>query len=460
MAKCFADISEESILELGWKMINYLSLEDKRSVLLSIRQVVNNTSKSIKAGFIFLFRILAPKNFDGDSDLISLSFGLVNLVCSDFVQLDEGQKSVTPFLDLTIQFAASQSLINISLSAFDLLWHVIKSVNDADFWVYFFDEVARVFADTRFDVACAAVKTVFSILCSNEIPTEVVRVYLNDRWPPLLRNETLSKNDPIFVLVLQEMAHFICTFWEQCNSDDLLPRFVPDFIKAHEMFVIHLHGNDLIFQSLEVYGSFLKDPNVSFDVQLSWGRSFEYIVHEKFKPIKNLNSPLLSNLGRFICNIIRSFVGRWQRVPFAEWLRIVTGIALTFKTNMFVHVTSQRALEGLTGVFPIPSPYSGMAVGALVDIYKRTDEALVRNLVIDDLGEVWGRERDRKSLLLMIKDVLKDGAAKGLCTTIVKEQLQFGDSEKERAAECYRTIAESHPELAGIATNYAHEVLE
>jgi hypothetical protein len=101
-----------------------------------------------------------------------------------------------------------------------------------------------------------------------------------------------------------------------------------------------------------------------------------------------------------------------------------------------------------------------MAVGALVDIYKRTGEALVRNVVIEDLGEICGREPDRKWLLLMIKDVLKNSAAKGLCTTILKEQLQFRDDDKKSAAECYRTIAESHPGLAEIAMKYAYGVLE
>jgi hypothetical protein len=383
MEKSFIDITQSALLKFGADLICksvHLLRTEKLSILQTVRAVL--VANSLAVDWPAVFQILNPVNFTDDTELIVESYSLTNLF-----PLDDRQ-FVTDFLSLILQFAANRAAINVSLSSFDLLWQIKVSL-DSDTWISLLNRVATLFLDDRFDVAHAAVKTFFSILSSNagRIPATVTSSYLTTGWPRLLRDDALLACGSVFVVLLQELSHHVCSYWDQFDADALREQFLPFFIRVSETFIRDSAIKETVIEGYQVYGYFLTLPRPPLDTQLAWLGSLKALCYEKFKFEADLNSSLLSHLGRFMCNVIRSFAGRRESVPYAEWLRLVTDMALSFDGDEFVHITPQRAMDGFVGLFPLAEPYASMTIAAFVEMFVRTDQQPLMQNVSDDLAQ-------------------------------------------------------------------------
>jgi hypothetical protein len=439
--KSFVDITEVALLKFGSDLIcrcRHLLPEEKVSVLASVRQTLINSS--ISDGWPSVFAILNPANYSNNSELISQSFALVHLIPTP---------PTDGFVHLILQFAANRSAINVSLSSFDLLWQVDFSLDDAT-WASLLRELASIFLDDRFDVAHAAVKTFFSILSSNShrVPRTVVSHCVSDGWPALLRDAALLAYDPVLVVVLQEISHHVCTFWPHFDASVLRADFVPLLIRTTEAFLLRCAAKETIIDTYQVYGYFLTLPHPTRDVQAAWAESLRRVLHAKFAPMRDFNSSILSHLGRFMYNVIKSFAGRLEAVPYAEWLEIVADIALAFETNEFVHITPQRAMDGFVFLFPLPQPFLSETLAAFARIFAATPHDALRRNICDDLIDVWEKGANRPEVLIAARAMCGSAAAEKLCAAFVGDVPEFGEDKREEAVECYREIARAHPGLA------------
>jgi hypothetical protein len=345
------------------------------------------------------------------------------------------------------------------LSSFDLLWQLNLPADDTT-WALLLNQLAALILDDRFDVAHAAVKTFFSMLSSNvnEIPRSITSHYLTDGWPALLRNEALLSFHAVLVVVLQEIAHHVCVFWDQFDLESLRTQFVPLSIDVTENLLRTCTAKEIIIDTYQIYGYFLTIPNPTVETQLAWAESLQRILHEKFKPMRDFNSSILSHLGRFMCNAVKSFAGRLDSVPYSAWLKLVVDIALSFETGEFVHITPQRALDGFVFLFPLPEPYVGRTLAAFVEIFTRTDKEALRRNLCDDLLDIWEKKANRRELILAAKPLCAMGAAAKLCAAFVAAVPAFEETEKQAGAECYREIARGHPTLASQAESCAQSI--
>jgi hypothetical protein len=315
------------------------------------------------------------------------------------------------------------------------------------------DQVATLFLDHRFDVAHAAVKTFFSILSSNagRIPATVTSYYLTTGWPRLLRNGAFLACGPIFVVCLQELAHHICGYWDQFDAEPLRLEFLPFLITVSENFIFNCTVGETIVDSYQIYGYFLTLPRPPIETQLAWLESLKRLCYEKFKFEPDLNSPLLSHLGRFLCNVIRSFENRVERVAYAEWLNFVVDMALSFNGNEFVHITPQRAMDGFVGLFPLSEPYASITIQAFVEMFVQTNHLALQQNVCDDLVEVWKRPENRQAVLLLAKPLFLSEISERLCSVILSLPLEIGEEMRQEVIECYCEIARGHPALSAQA---------
>ena len=134
-------------------------MQNKTGVLEQIRHLLSQNVNIIRDGWSSLFQILSPVNYEGDSEILQTSFSVLNLICNDDFHLVP-QSSLSGCVEIIFQFAASDADINISLSAFDLLWVVVRVMdNVAESWKSLMEKVLLLIQDPRGDVSQCAVRT-------------------------------------------------------------------------------------------------------------------------------------------------------------------------------------------------------------------------------------------------------------------------------------------------------------
>ena len=135
-------------------------MQNKTGVLEQIRHLLSQNVNIIRDGWSSLFQILSPVNYEGDSEILQTSFSVLNLPCNDDFHLVP-QSSLSGCVEIIFQFAASDADINISLSAFDLLWVVVRVMdNVAESWKSLMEKVLLLIQDPRGDVSQCAVRTI------------------------------------------------------------------------------------------------------------------------------------------------------------------------------------------------------------------------------------------------------------------------------------------------------------
>jgi hypothetical protein len=453
MEMSFADITESAFLQFGAYLLaksSNLLPPEKLSILQAVRAAI--TTCSLSTTWPVILQILDPDNFSEDPHLMIEAFSLTNLYPSS-------DSSVKDFINIILKFAANPTAINVSLSSFDLLWQIKVSL-DAETWTVLLNRVAALFMDERFDVAHAAIKTFFSFLSSkaDEIPNSVTSYYLTIVWPEILKNQVMFQRQRVFVVLLQEMAHYICSFWDESDSNALRLQFVPLLLEASERFLMDCTSKDIAIESYQIYGYFLTAAAAPMEVQVAWMESVRRLLFNKFKLIRDWNSSILSQMGGLMGNVIASFAGRFEKAPYREWVKLVADMALSFESNEFVHIMTLRTLDGFVCLFPMPDLQETITLGMFVDLFTQTDHPSLKKTVCNIFMNIWKEATVRPKLLLVSRPIIPSDIALRLCETFVSCQTVFDESQRKGALECYQEIARCHPSLSAEANKCAQSI--
>ena len=453
LLKGFVDTTEEQVLSVGAKIMannSGLSSDGKTEILQAIRRAFSENSEVIKHGWKWFFQILDPQNFEGADDLILESFSVTNLIIGAYTNSFETE-DFHLCIDLVFKFSFQKQLINVSLSSFDLLWAIILAIKSVEDWNKILANLSGLFTDERVDVAQSAVRTFFTIFSSNSssIPDSIYEYYVKEGWPRIMTLEDGDSQARVQVVevIIQETSHIITNFWSRFDQEYLKSTFLPLLLAAEEKMIMVSESPDVTVAGFELYYTFYDSSHLDDDIHKLLYTSLVRLINDKFVHVKNANSIDLSQFGRLLGTIIAGFKNKLDKVPYDEWLGIVRDLAIKFETGEFVHITTQRALDGFAPLFPMPKSYSDRTLDLFLGLYDDKADEQVRKAVCNDLADIWRNIDTKAEMVLMCKKVYEFPGSARLCKKIVKTVLTFTEEQVPVAIECYRTIAAVHEML-------------
>lgn len=387
--KAFVSKTERQLLELGTKVLKStrsVSIDKKLIVLKNLRNVFAEQSQELKNGYPFLFEILDPEMYE--NELLTIAFQMFGVICNDYIHSAD-PIYVRPCLELVFKYAQQTKDINISLSSFDLIWNVVKTMekND-DNWTHFLFKLSDLFFDERNDVAHCAVKTFFTYLISNyqQISKKTINYFLDKGFVSIInRFDTENSNSwSTFQQILYEMIHFFVTFW---NDFSLSNDYIGIYIKKNEDLIMNCTVNDLIVNSYQFYDCLVGSGIVNNDLNTLVVESLTRLADNKLSKIENINSSVVSQFGRTIGSILKSFPKRLSEndetfsendsLVFKSYLQLIEHISLTFRVEKYIHITAQRTLDAVSYVIPfVPLHEAEECMNVFKNVYSKDDEKL------------------------------------------------------------------------------------
>ena len=177
-----------------------LATQPRAQILDEVSHLLSHKGTVLKNGWTYLLNSLLPENFRDEIDILNSSFRCIQIICNDLMFAlpeDTQEQCVIVFF----RFVSQMTGINVSLSAFGLMWNVVSIAKTAKMWQLIFKHAAECIRDPRNDVALCAVRTFFSLISSNlqHFPTECFHYLINECFLPLLDflsplQETNSQN--------------------------------------------------------------------------------------------------------------------------------------------------------------------------------------------------------------------------------------------------------------------------
>lgn len=98
----------------------------------------------------------------GDANLVRIAFPSLNLICTDFLSSLESD-DMRRCISCLASFGKQQEDVNIALASIGLLWTLSDSVQGTskDLWLYLLTEMLELGRDSRLEVRCGAMQTLF-----------------------------------------------------------------------------------------------------------------------------------------------------------------------------------------------------------------------------------------------------------------------------------------------------------
>lgn len=489
--KAFVSKTERQLLELGTKILKStksVSIDKKLIVLKELKNVFAQQSQELKNGYPFLFEILDPEMYD--KDLLTSAFQMFSVICTDYIHTAD-PVYVRPCLELIFKYAQQAKDINISLSSFDLIWNVVKIMekND-DNWTHFLFKISDLFFDGRNDVAHCAVKTFFTYITSNyqQISTKTIDYFRNKGFTNIVNRFSFQNQESLSVLqqILYEIIHFFVTFWDNFNLSNSEIDF---YIRKNEELIMNCTVNDLIVNAYQFYECLVGEGIIDNDLNNLVVESLTRLSDNKLVKIENINSSVVSQFGRTIGNLLKSFPRRLTDVDqysekdslaFKSYLQIIEHIAVTYRTENYIHITTQRTLDALSYIIPyVPIKEAEESLEILKHLYL-SDNEKIKNAVVKEMEDAFltcfhpissetnersessntesetvdekedeKRGNRRKWIVIQCKEEILSAYGKRFAEKLVSNKVTWGEKENiNEIKDLFVSIKEKYPDLA------------
>ena len=455
--KAFVSKTEFQLLELGAKIMKStksVSTEKKVIVLKELRDVFGKNFQALQTGFPFLFEILDPMIYD--KEILSADFSLFTVICTDYIHAAD-PVFIRPCLELVFKFAQQTEDINISLSSFDLIWNLVKSMekND-DNWMHFLFKLSDMFYDERLDVAQCSIRTFFTYLASNFsiISKKTVDYFLTKGFKTIIDKFDCTKQNSNIILqpILYEICHFFATFWTQLFSESNNSHF-DIYIQKNEDLILKCELNDTILAAFPFYECIYtsnvvlySDCSNELNLHSIILKSLTKMADEKFVKIENINSILLSQFGRTIGTIMKSFKNHLDQVPFTDYIAFLKHIFETFQNQNFVHITTQRIVDSIITMFPIPDFYADIIFNLFLEEYQINDDKF-KKLICSECVDLFQVYSDKKFIIDKFHEQLFSPHGEKFAKAILKADVEWGDMPKHELVELFTKIKNSYSKL-------------
>lgn len=469
ISRSITEKNEEAIFEIAGHFVSpqsCLVIEDKDRILSKLRQFLAESASIVKKGWDNLFLILDPSNFDQHVDTVQSSFSVLTLLCNDDITLIP-QKSMKPLIELIFKFADDGSDINLSLSSFDLLWGVVRVMDDSiDNWSFLMSEVLRLIQDRRNDVSQCAIRTFFSLMSSNfeQIPSEVINVFVSSTFIKILNSIDFKVSDERandFELALQEMSHYTSTFWEKFERNpDFNKIFLPALISKAELFCSTCNNQELVTNAFQFYEALFTCNTLHTTTETQLRDSLIKLAR-LYSQIEDVNSIIYSCYGRLISVILATLITRNVINTLPSWFPLIRLIVTKMVSPIYVHITVQRTLDVLPQFFPFDKQYDEIGhdvVGLLVEFSlgnttRTVQEFLIRLLckIVDKISKDSPTKSIHFDYVLKCKPLLMIEASQPLIKAILEAKIEFDDSQATDVFDYCTSIKKIYPGLRHLA---------
>jgi hypothetical protein len=356
--------------------------------------VIAESIAVIRDGWSSLFQILSPVNYDGDPDILQTSFGVLTLICNDRFSCVV-QNSLPSCIEIIFRFAGADSDINLSLSAFDLLWVAVRGIeHNAENWTTLLTELLKLSHDERSDVAQCAIRTFFSLVSSHfeQIPPVVVSYLIDAGFPDLITRFKQPSRFPDLELVLGELAHYTATFWDMFSTrETFLTKYLPLLIEKEHWFVLNCPDWELVTHSFQFYECLFTCPHLAPEIERLMRESI-YAMHDAFLMVTDNSCIVFASFGRLMERIIQSVKTRNCVETVELWFPLIRKTVANLKSVTFIHLTPQRTLEGLTLIGPMPEEILFKVVALLMEFIAFEDQPCLGDYIGFILTTIYDQE--------------------------------------------------------------------
>ena len=431
-----------------------MSLESKSDTLEVIRQLVSQSGHLIQAGWPHLLNSLKPSNFESEEDLLNNAFRSVQMIASDML-FNLNAETQTLIIELIFEYCKQITDINVSLSAFGLLWNTVSVCKTEEMWRVIFSGIAPMIGHSVPDVALCAVNTFFSLIVSNSqsIPSPIFEQLASDMFMPIIDQfaEPREETEATQQLAFHQLAHCGRNLWNQFSS---VPVFKTEFwkklIDRHEIFMTKCQKREVRTSAFQFYEEvFLCDqlaPELLTRLFDSMDRLTDFFISHESN-----NCPLLGPLGRLIRIVLPVQKERLTEEILRRWLRIIEHSILDVNCNNFLPPTVHKSLDALTLLFPLPTNLTVMVYETLVKIASadkgNTD---LNSVAIDHICTVCESvEKDiLPTLFVMSTKIFKQRYAWRLLLDFVAKDVSVREDKIEHVSKSLMELAKDNAELS------------
>ena len=450
MSRSITESNEEAILSMASNFVSQnsvLTVSFKNRVLQQLRQFLAEKVNVVKKGW-----------------------NVLTLLCNDYIHLVP-QISMKPLIDIIFKFADNEADINVSLSSFDLLWGVVREMqNSSDNWSYLMSEVLRLVKDTRNDVSQCAIRTFFSLMSSNFeiIPSDVITKFVSSSFPQILTSIDFRQEERAgdFELALQEMSHYTSTFWVKFDENPAFKKsFIPLLIQKATDFCLNCPNQELVTSAFQLYQCLFECTNldrVSEDMLVT---SLMYLT-KKYVKINDMNSIIFPCFGRLIGVILATMKTRNDMQNLPKFYPLLREIITNLTSPIYVHITVQRSFDPFPSLFPMKTEdeqigYS--AVGLLSEFaVSNSNNAVcpfIVNILIKIFESIKNSNKNDQNLngslnfeyLSRLKPLITVKACEPLLKVILMAKVNYHLSMSNEVFECFTSIKKIWPSLRHLA---------
>lgn len=372
------DISEIDIVSMIYKYISdqKLALIYKERILAQLRTVLTEKGLVIVKSWDILFHILSPDNFknrintieadkvetsvsspDNNTELLHFAFNVLTLLSNDLIHRVP-QDTLFNLINLIISYGNCTVDINVSLSSFDLLWNVVRVMtSNVENWKYLMKQVLALVPDQRNDVSQCAIKTFFSLMCTNfeQIPNDVIEYFVGTGFTEILNALDISNQQiaPSFELALQEFAHYSSTFWTSFDKIEAFhKKFLPQLIEKAKTFCITCRSNEIVANSFHFFETMFECPYLD-PVSAELLRKGIEEMADNYINVRQKNNMIFSCFGRLLNCVIFSLKKRNTLETLPLWFPMTKKLVTGLTADGYIHITPQRLLDVLPSLFPM-----------------------------------------------------------------------------------------------------------
>ncbi|OHS94866.1 hypothetical protein TRFO_10786 [Tritrichomonas foetus] len=452
----FTKESEFQLSNLVQKLFDgkYFDPETRYTALEQIYLLLSKSGNIIEKGWPSLINALNPKNFEDEVDVLNSAFRCLQLIYNDLLfSLSTYVQAL--IINLAISFAGQKTDINVSLSAFGLLWNLSSVAKNSDMWKLIFKQAYPLIGDPRNDVSLCAVNTFFSLIISNSqvFEPEVFRYIAEELVNPVIdilveeRPECESSQQSAF----HELAHCGRNLWNQFSpigerQEEIWKRLIIE----HEKFMMRCTKREVVTTCFQFYDEVFQCNYLSDQLFLfvfdSLDRLKEYLIaHE------TANSPLYGAFGRMIRNSVPAQKSRMNMTFLKRWISIIESLIFDLNCGSFLPPTSHKTLDALDLLFPLPEDQTFVVYESIVKIacYK-TEKNRLTEVAVGHLCDICENKVPKEllsTLFIMSKGLFKMKEARKLVLDFVSNDIPIVDDMVESVCSSLMNLGQSDNEL-------------
>lgn len=452
----FTKESEQSLCETlkvlfsGKKFVE----ETRSQILEEIHFLLSQYSEIISKGWIALLDALSPNNFIEEEEIMNSAFRCVQIICNDILfSLTENTQS--QIISLIVEFASQTTDINISLSAFGLLWNAASCAKTLEMWKLIFQKTAPLISDPRTDVSTCAINTFCSLIISNSkaLSKDIYQYLANDLFVQIIDSliHQTEPNEATIQLAFHELAHCGRNLWDNFKEVEIFPdQLWRKMISEHEVFIMKCKKRDIIVASFLFYEELFENHNLSNDIFILLFDSLDRLT-DFFIENYSANSPLFGSFGRLLRVAIPATKEILTVEMLKRWIKISEHLIFDLDCDGFLPPTAHKSLDSFVLLFPLPDEMIILIYESFIKIASKPNasQRLIQIVVehLCDICETKVEDRLLSTLFMMSTSLFKEKEARRLLLDFVSKDILIDDSMVEDVSRSLMALGESDSEL-------------